>query len=97
VLASAFQLSETYLIGDRRRKGRHEGVRMGIAGQVFGLRHHAGRCGTVLSRRITSPGTGMTRGWSWPGRIASLGSERTRFAAISPIRLSGSRTVVSGG
>jgi hypothetical protein len=97
LLASAFQLSETYLMGGRPRKGRHESVRMGIAGQVFRMRHHAGGCGTVLYRRMTSPGTGTTRGWSWPGRVPSLASDRTRFAAISPIRLSGSRTVVSGG
>src|SRR5689334_17411641 len=61
----------------------------GRAGQVAGGR------GVVLSRRMTSPGTGMTRGWGWGA--ASAGSARTRPAAISPIRLSGSRTVVSGG
>ncbi len=56
---------------------------------------------------MTSPGTGMTRGcWSagmsalatMPMSEAAAGtSARTRPAAISPIRLSGSRTVVSGG
>src|SRR6266851_5270817 len=52
---------------------------------------HAGGRGLVLSRRTTSPGTGMIRGRSAPG------SPRTRVAAISPIVFSGSRTVVSGG
>ena len=66
-----------------------QGVPTVLAGQVAGGR------GAVLSRRMTSPGTGMTRGWGWGA--ASAGSARTRPAAISPIRLSGSRTVVSGG
>src|SRR5713101_8651720 len=52
---------------------------------------HADGRGLVLSRRTTSPGTGMIRGRSAPG------SPRTRVAAISPIVFSGSRTVVSGG
>src|SRR5215469_5432113 len=47
--------------------------------------------GMVLSRRMTSPDTGMMRGRA--GRV----SLSTRLAAISPIRLSGNRTVVSGG
>src|SRR5580693_7491801 len=47
--------------------------------------------GRVLSRRMTSPDTGTMRG------RASRASFSTRLAAISPICLSGSRTVVSGG
>src|SRR6185437_285975 len=61
----------------------------------------AGGWGRVLSRRMTSPGTGTTRGWGSEPAAGPVrgpeGSARTRPAAISPIRLSGSRTVVSGG
>src|SRR6266851_2877952 len=50
-----------------------------------------GGCRTVLSRSITSPGTGTTLG------PPALAAARTSRAAISPILVSGSRTVVRGG
>jgi hypothetical protein len=53
--------------------------------------HWPGGSRKVLSRRMTSPGTGITVARS------ALPSVRTRRAAISPIRARGSRTVVSGG
>src|SRR5713101_1304800 len=75
-LAASYLTRHWHARADYRKYGDHTaGIPAGGSGGGRGL---------VLSRRTTSPGTGMIRGRSAPG------SPRTRVAAISPIVFSGS-------